>query len=84
VTLPTVGVLVVSVRYSEMFLASAAARYLKRDLCQSVPVASAGVAHEERAVEQEKDVVLRLRYRPPYDGNSIVAFLEARVISGVE
>jgi AraC family transcriptional regulator of adaptative response / DNA-3-methyladenine glycosylase II len=29
-------------------------------------------------------VSLRLDYRPPYDWNSIVAFLSARVISGVE
>lgn len=38
-----------------------------------------------RAVkEQEKEVVLRLRYRPPYDWDNILAFLEARAIRGVE
>ena len=32
----------------------------------------------------EKDVTLRLRYRPPYDWESILAFLRARAIPGVE
>jgi len=36
------------------------------------------------AKEQEKEVVLRLRYRPPYDWNNMLAFLEARAIRGVE
>jgi AraC family transcriptional regulator of adaptative response / DNA-3-methyladenine glycosylase II len=31
-----------------------------------------------------KDVTLRLRYRPPYDWSSILSFLGARAISGVE
>jgi AraC family transcriptional regulator of adaptative response / DNA-3-methyladenine glycosylase II len=31
-----------------------------------------------------KDVTLRLRYRPPYDWSSILGFLTARAISGVE
>ena len=34
--------------------------------------------------EQEKSVVLRLRYRPPYDWDNILAFLEARAIRSVE
>ena len=36
------------------------------------------------AKEQEKEVVLRLRYRPPYDWNNMLAFLEARAIRGIE
>jgi AraC family transcriptional regulator of adaptative response / DNA-3-methyladenine glycosylase II len=32
----------------------------------------------------EKDVVLRLRYRPPYDWDSILTFLQARAVPGVE
>src|ERR1700704_2722150 len=32
----------------------------------------------------EKDVILRLRYRPPYDWESMLAFLRARAIPGVE
>jgi AraC family transcriptional regulator, regulatory protein of adaptative response / DNA-3-methyladenine glycosylase II len=36
------------------------------------------------AKEQEKDVVLRLRYRPPYDWVSMVGFLRARAIPGFE
>jgi AraC family transcriptional regulator of adaptative response / DNA-3-methyladenine glycosylase II len=31
-----------------------------------------------------KDVALRLRYRPPYDWSSILSFLSARAIAGVE
>ena len=31
-----------------------------------------------------KDVTLRLRYRPPYDWTSILSFLRARAIAGVE
>jgi AraC family transcriptional regulator of adaptative response / DNA-3-methyladenine glycosylase II len=34
--------------------------------------------------EQEKTIVLRLSYRPPYDWDSMLAFLEARAIPGVE
>jgi AraC family transcriptional regulator of adaptative response / DNA-3-methyladenine glycosylase II len=33
---------------------------------------------------QGRDVVLQLKYRPPYDWNHILAFLEARAITGVE
>ncbi len=36
------------------------------------------------AMEEEKDVVLRLRYRPPYDWESILSFLRARAVPGVE
>ncbi|HWE05644.1 MAG TPA: AlkA N-terminal domain-containing protein, partial [Rhizomicrobium sp.] len=36
------------------------------------------------AVFEEKDVVLRLRYRPPYDWENMLAFLRARAIPGVE
>ncbi len=36
------------------------------------------------AREEENDVVLRLRYRPPYDWENILAFLRPRAISGVE
>jgi AraC family transcriptional regulator of adaptative response / DNA-3-methyladenine glycosylase II len=34
--------------------------------------------------EEEKDVFLRLRYRPPYDWENILSFLGARAIAGVE
>lgn len=34
--------------------------------------------------EDQRDVVLRLRYRPPYDWESMLAFLRARAIKGVE
>ena len=33
---------------------------------------------------QGRDVVLRLKYRPPYDWNQMLAFLEARAIAGIE
>jgi AraC family transcriptional regulator of adaptative response / DNA-3-methyladenine glycosylase II len=33
---------------------------------------------------EEKDVVLRLRYRPPYDWECLLAFLEKRSVTGVE
>jgi AraC family transcriptional regulator, regulatory protein of adaptative response / DNA-3-methyladenine glycosylase II len=36
------------------------------------------------AGEQERDVVLRLRYRPPYDWENMLAFLQARAIPGME
>ena len=36
------------------------------------------------ANQPEKEVVLRLRYRPPYDWDNMLAFLEARAIRGVE
>jgi AraC family transcriptional regulator of adaptative response / DNA-3-methyladenine glycosylase II len=34
--------------------------------------------------EEQKDVALRLRYRPPYDWESILSFLRTRAIPGVE
>jgi AraC family transcriptional regulator, regulatory protein of adaptative response / DNA-3-methyladenine glycosylase II len=34
--------------------------------------------------EEEKDIVLRLRYRSPYDWENMIAFLRARAIPGVE
>jgi AraC family transcriptional regulator, regulatory protein of adaptative response / DNA-3-methyladenine glycosylase II len=36
------------------------------------------------AGERDRDVTLRLSYRPPYDWESMLAFLEARAIPGVE
>jgi len=33
---------------------------------------------------EEKDVVLRLRYRPPYDWESLLTFFHARAIPGIE
>jgi len=36
------------------------------------------------AKHEEKDVTLRLRYRPPYDWDCMLEFLRARAISGVE
>jgi len=36
------------------------------------------------AGERDRDVVLRLSYRPPYDWEQMVAFLEERAIPGVE
>ena len=36
------------------------------------------------ARSEEKDVVLRLRYRPPYDWESLLAFFRARAVPGVE
>jgi AraC family transcriptional regulator, regulatory protein of adaptative response / DNA-3-methyladenine glycosylase II len=34
--------------------------------------------------EPDRDVVLRLRYRPPYDWENMLAFLQTRAIAGVE
>ncbi len=34
--------------------------------------------------DEQKDVVLRLRYRPPYDWESMLSFLRTRAIPGVE
>jgi AraC family transcriptional regulator, regulatory protein of adaptative response / DNA-3-methyladenine glycosylase II len=36
------------------------------------------------AKQEEKDVILRLRYRPPYDWDCMLAYLQARAIQGVE
>src|SRR5712672_779303 len=38
----------------------------------------------KNSAHEEKDVTLRLRYRPPYDWESMLAFLRARAIPGVE
>ena len=35
-------------------------------------------------LQKEKDVALRLRYRPPYDWECMLGFLQARAIPGVE
>jgi AraC family transcriptional regulator, regulatory protein of adaptative response / DNA-3-methyladenine glycosylase II len=39
---------------------------------------------ENFAGHKEKDVALRLRYRPPYDWDSMLHFLQARAIPGIE
>jgi AraC family transcriptional regulator of adaptative response / DNA-3-methyladenine glycosylase II len=52
-----------------------------RDLFHRPPRA---LRQRNAANEQEKDVVLRLRYRPPYDWDNMLAFLKARVIAGME
>jgi AraC family transcriptional regulator of adaptative response / DNA-3-methyladenine glycosylase II len=36
------------------------------------------------ASQEDKGVTLRLRYRPPYDWDSMLAFLRARAVAGVE
>ena len=36
------------------------------------------------SASQEAEVTLRLRYRPPYDWDSMLAYLQARAIPGVE
>jgi AraC family transcriptional regulator of adaptative response / DNA-3-methyladenine glycosylase II len=36
------------------------------------------------ATQQENGVTLRLRYRPPYDWDCMIAFLRARAVPGVE
>jgi AraC family transcriptional regulator, regulatory protein of adaptative response / DNA-3-methyladenine glycosylase II len=45
---------------------------------------NARIEGENEQGAKAKKVVLQLRYRPPYDWNSILAFLEARAIAGVE
>lgn len=37
-----------------------------------------------RAKAEQQGVMLRLRYRPPYDWESMLAFLQARAITGIE
>lgn len=59
-------------RFNETFL----------DLFQRPP--SALRRKNAAKLEEEKDVVLRLSYRPPYDWNNMLAFLRARAIPGVE
>ena len=36
------------------------------------------------AGQEEKDVTLRLRYRPPYDWDCMLGFLQARAVAGIE
>jgi AraC family transcriptional regulator, regulatory protein of adaptative response / DNA-3-methyladenine glycosylase II len=52
-----------------------------RNLFQRPPSA---LRRKNSARHEEKDVTLRLRYRPPYDWDSILDFLRARAIPGVE
>ncbi len=52
-----------------------------RDLFRRPPSA---LRRKNSAPLKEKDVVLRLRYRPPYDWKSMLSFLRARAIPGVE
>jgi AraC family transcriptional regulator, regulatory protein of adaptative response / DNA-3-methyladenine glycosylase II len=52
-----------------------------RDLFHRPPSA---LRRKTVAKYQEKDVTLRLRYRPPYDWSSILGFLRARAIPGIE
>src|SRR4051812_17419264 len=41
-------------------------------------------AKQQEKEDKEKDVVLRLRYRPPYDWECMLGFLRARAVPGVE
>jgi len=52
-----------------------------RDLFHRPPSA---LRRKSSARREEKDVTLRLRYRPPYDWDCMLGFLEARAIPGVE
>jgi AraC family transcriptional regulator of adaptative response / DNA-3-methyladenine glycosylase II len=52
-----------------------------RDLFHRAPSA---LRRKNSSRQGEKDVKLRLRYRPPYDWESMLSFLEARAIPGVE
>src|ERR1700743_1322015 len=52
-----------------------------RDLFHRAPSA---LRRKNSARQGEKDVKLRLRYRPPYDWESMLSFLQARAIPGVE
>jgi len=52
-----------------------------RDLFHRPPSA---IRKRNRAKYEEKDVMLQLRYRPPYDWNSMLDFLGPRAIPGVE
>jgi AraC family transcriptional regulator of adaptative response / DNA-3-methyladenine glycosylase II len=52
-----------------------------RDLFHRPPSA---LRRKGSAKGEEKDVALRLRYRPPYDWESMLVFLRARAIPGVE
>ncbi len=52
-----------------------------RDLFHRPPSA---LRRKNSAREEEKDVFLKLRYRPPYDWESMLGFLRTRAIPGVE
>ena len=52
-----------------------------RDLFQRPPSA---LRRKNSSRHGGKDVTLRLRYRPPYDWDCILAFLQARAVPGVE
>jgi AraC family transcriptional regulator of adaptative response / DNA-3-methyladenine glycosylase II len=58
-------------RFNEIFL----------DLFHRPPSA---LRRKNLARQEEKDVTLRLRYRPPYDCGCMLDFLRARAIEGVE
>lgn len=52
-----------------------------RDLFHRPPSA---LRRKSAAKPEEKNVALRLRYRPPYDWDNMLNFLRARAIAGVE
>jgi AraC family transcriptional regulator of adaptative response / DNA-3-methyladenine glycosylase II len=52
-----------------------------RDLFHRPPSA---LRRKSAAKHEQKDVTLRLRYRPPYDWDCMLTFLQARAIPGVE
>lgn len=52
-----------------------------RELFHRPPTA---LRRKNLAKDEEKDVFLRLRYRPPYDWESLLTFFRARGIPGVE
>jgi AraC family transcriptional regulator, regulatory protein of adaptative response / DNA-3-methyladenine glycosylase II len=52
-----------------------------RDLFRRPPSA---LRRKNSARHEGKDVTLRLRYRPPYDWDCMLAFLQARAVPGVE
>lgn len=55
-----------------------------RDLFDRPPSALRRKNAARNEPEAEKEIVLRLRYRPPYDWENMLAFLRARAIPGVE
>lgn len=52
-----------------------------RDLFHRPPTA---LRRKNSAMHEEKDVALRLRYRPPYDWDGMLDFLRARAVPSVE
>jgi AraC family transcriptional regulator of adaptative response / DNA-3-methyladenine glycosylase II len=40
--------------------------------------------HDHAGSEAPHDLVIRLRYRPPYDWNAMLSFLKARTVPGIE